>query len=88
MEAKPQAYRNQPLVALVREKLGVLLSRKSLFDPNSAYSEYMQTTVAFIGQRCCLAEAKAVMEKISVCQDVVVTQTGNRSEPLLGWLPI
>jgi hypothetical protein len=33
-----------------------------------------------------LADAKAKMESLTGCQDVIVTHQGNAGEPVLGWI--
>jgi len=33
-----------------------------------------------------LGEAKRAMEQTSGCQDVFLTRTGKRAEPIIGWL--
>ncbi len=46
------------------------------------------SALAFVRQGATLAEAKAAMAAQGPhCQDVFVTKTGSRREPILGWLP-
>ena len=42
--------------------------------------------IAFVPETANLEQAKAEMEKISKCQDVFVTESGKRDEPIKGWL--
>ena len=44
------------------------------------------STLAFVNINANLAEAKSAMDAVPGCQDVFVTQTGQKSEPILGWL--
>jgi hypothetical protein len=48
--------------------------------------DLVTNTKAFVAQGGTLADAKAAMEKVADCQDVFVTQTGQATEPVLGWL--
>src|SRR5262249_45573342 len=43
-------------------------------------------TLAYIALDRTLADAKAAMAALPLCQDVIVTQTGNSTEPMRGWL--
>ena len=45
-----------------------------------------QNMVAFVGPDATIADAKAEMDRIDGCQDVVVTQSGERNSPVIGWL--
>jgi len=42
--------------------------------------------VVFVSTGTTLADAKAALEKMSGAQDIIVTATGNTTEPMLGWL--
>lgn len=46
----------------------------------------MVTKIGWIAQDATLADAKAKMEAIEGCQDVLVTPTGSPTESILGWL--
>jgi len=43
-------------------------------------------SVRFVSADASLLEAKKIMDQNKTCQDVFVTQTGNPSEPVLGWV--
>lgn len=43
-------------------------------------------SVAFIARDRTLADAKAAMEALPGCQDIMVTETGKRGERVVGWL--
>jgi len=43
-------------------------------------------TFGFVPETATLAEAKAAMEALDKCQDVFVTKTGKKDEPILGWI--
>jgi hypothetical protein len=67
-----------------------------LFDPRSLtledflnfknMREIVTEAIAFVPETANLEQAKEKMEKISNCQDVFVTETGKRDEPIKGWL--
>jgi hypothetical protein len=44
------------------------------------------TKIGWIPLQSTLADAKALMDSIPGCQDVFVTQTGVKTEPVLGWI--
>jgi hypothetical protein len=43
--------------------------------------------VAFVPVTATLADAKVALDKVIGGQDIIVTATGNPTEPMLGWLP-
>lgn len=78
------------------------ISKKSMvpsgasFDPTShsledllSYSKMrklVSESIAFVSLDTTLGEAKSKMEETEHCQDVFVTKTGKRDEPVEGWL--
>jgi hypothetical protein len=42
--------------------------------------------VVFVAATATLAEAKTALERVAGAQDIIVTPTGNATEPMLGWL--
>ncbi|MFI5395557.1 MAG: hypothetical protein ACHQ9S_08490 [Candidatus Binatia bacterium] len=44
------------------------------------------TKIAYVSQDSTLADAKAKMTSVPGCQDVIVTATGQKTEPVLGWI--
>ena len=44
------------------------------------------SAIAWVSQEATLADAKQAMERIKGCQDVFVTQNGQKDEPVLGWI--
>lgn len=42
--------------------------------------------IAYISEQASVAEAKGKMEQQAGCQDLIVTKTGSKSEPMLGWM--
>jgi hypothetical protein len=58
---------------------------QTLLDQNARMKEMAQS-FGCIKQDGTLADAQDVMTKIDDCQDVFVTQTGGREEPILGWI--
>jgi hypothetical protein len=42
--------------------------------------------VVFVSGAATLAEAKAALDRVSGAQDIIVTATGDGTEPMLGWL--
>ena len=52
----------------------------------STYEDFITKTVAFVSVDGTVADAKAAMESVQGCQDVIVTKTGKAGEPMLGWI--
>ena len=44
------------------------------------------TNIGFISEQASVAEAKNKMEQQPGCQDLIVTKTGNKTDPMLGWM--
>ncbi len=44
------------------------------------------SNIAYVSERASVAEAKQRMEQQAGCQDLIVTRTGSKSEPLIGWM--
>lgn len=42
--------------------------------------------VVFVSANTTLGDAKAALDKVSGAQDIIVTASGNATEPMLGWL--
>ena len=48
--------------------------------------DFVSKTIAYVGIDATLADAKAKMEAVSDCQDVIVTDDGSPDKPVRGWL--
>ena len=53
-------------------------------DPDNRVLIYDST--AFVSESATVGEAKAAMDSIPRCQDVMITSSGRRDEPVIGWL--
>jgi hypothetical protein len=53
---------------------------------NDADLKNWVANIAFISEQSSVADAKNKMEEQPGCQDLIVTKTGNKSEPMLGWM--
>jgi hypothetical protein len=72
------------------------VGQATTFDPSAFTLEDMlkdeeiqklaQNTIAFVPSGATLAETKAAMDKIPQCQDAFVTETGDPTGPVLGWV--
>lgn len=69
-------------------KAGFDLNQATLGDflAHDANRDLVSRTAALAAVDGTLADAKAAMDKIKGCQDVFITKTGKREEPVLGWL--
>jgi len=66
--------------------LGPLLDGAYPLQRGRTFREFIGSAVAFVARDRTVAEAKALMEQSSGCQDVIVTDSGKRDEPVLGWI--
>lgn len=62
------------------------LTLKDLLDSDAGMKKIFETTIAFVPITATLADAKSAMEKIDKCSDVIVTNSGKKDEPVLGWI--
>lgn len=74
-----------PPVDFTAHTLKGVLGLTSDTDPRKTYKDVI-TALAYVPFTGTLADAKKRMESIDGCQDVVVTETGQPSEPMLGWI--
>jgi hypothetical protein len=56
------------------------------FETDGTTMQTVVSRIAFVSQGATLADAKEKMTSVPDCQDVFVTATGQRSEPVLGWI--
>lgn len=77
---------DKPPVDVKTDKLDKLIGKSNPSRVGTTYEDYISKTVAFIGAEATLADAKAAMERVPGCQDVIVTQSGAPTEPVLGWV--
>jgi hypothetical protein len=84
------------LYQFVYDKLFPQLGMRTEFDPAAAtladlvshpgIEEAIGKTLAFVPIDATLARAKEAMDMVAGCQDIFVTRTGDRNEPVEGWL--
>lgn len=60
------------------------LTMKELID--DAELKSWISNIAFVSEAATVAEAKSLMEHRQGCQDLIVTRTGDKAEPLQGWM--
>ncbi len=53
-------------------------------DPEA--KKMLENSFAVVAENASMGAAKAAMERIPDCRDVFVTSTGQKTEPVLGWL--
>lgn len=78
--------RQSPPMDVSKDGMGKLLAMAHPTRAGKTYKDFVQNTLAYIAQDRTLADAKLAMEQVPGCQDVIVTQNGIKSEPLLGWI--
>jgi len=66
--------------------LGALISQPYPLRAGITYNDFIQNAFAVVGRDASVADAKAAMERVQGCQDVVITDTGARTEPTVGWI--
>ncbi len=62
------------------------LTLKNMLDDDAQVKSALEKSFVTVNETATLADAKAAMDQISVCQDVFVTKAGTRNEPVLGWI--
>src|SRR6202042_2044496 len=85
-EMLASGLRDTPPVDPVTGTLAPLLAKPYPSPAAPTYGDFIERTIAFVAEDRSLADAKAEMEKIPGCQDVIVTKSGNRKEPVVGWI--
>ncbi|QTF93846.1 hypothetical protein [Halomonas sp. BM-2019] len=53
---------------------------------NDAELKSWVTNIVFVSEKVTVADAKKQMEHQTGCQDLVVTKSGSKNEPMLGWM--
>lgn len=66
--------------------LGTLLGQAYPPRKDTTYAQFVRAAVAVVARGASVADAKAAMEQVPGCQDVIVTGSGTRAEPVLGWI--
>jgi hypothetical protein len=85
-EALASGLQDSPPVDPAADTLAKLLSKPYPSPTGTTYEEFVTRTIAFVAEERTLADAKSEMEKVPGCQDVIVTKTGSKAEPLIGWI--
>jgi hypothetical protein len=44
------------------------------------------SNIAYVSEQASVADAKNKLEQQAGCQDLIVTKTGTKTEPMLGWM--
>lgn len=53
---------------------------------NDAELKNWVANIAYVSEQASVADAKSKMERQTGCQDLIVTKTGSKDEPMLGWM--
>jgi hypothetical protein len=85
-EMLADGLRANPAVQPTSDTLGTLLSKPYPLRSGGTYEDFVKKTIAFVAQDRSLADAKAAMEQVQDCEDVIVTASGSSTEPTLGWI--
>jgi hypothetical protein len=70
--------------ALERRPIDALTFGELIAEP--AHAELLRTSFGVVGESATLAEAKAALEQGRAREDVFVTRSGGRDEPVVGWI--
>jgi len=85
-EMLAEGLQDTPPIDVATATLSSLLTKECRASKGMTYGDFIQKTIAFVAQDKTVADAKAAMEQIPGCQDVIVTKTGDKVEPMIGWL--
>jgi hypothetical protein len=87
MELLNKGLQKTPPVDVSTAALGPLIDQTVTSDlKDGTYRDILRKAVAFVSADQTLAEAKAAMDAVTGCQDVIVTQTGAPTMPIIGWI--
>ena len=88
MELLAYGFQQTPPINITSDLLGPLISQTVLSGtpPGSTYRDVLRKAAAFVSADQTLADAKAAMEAVKGCQDVIVTQNGAPTMPVIGWI--
>jgi hypothetical protein len=68
------------------DTLGPLIDHPVTSDPkDGTYRDIVRKAIAFVSADQTLSDAKAAMDAVPGCQDVIVTQTGAPTMAVIGW---
>ena len=77
----------KPPVDLANDTLGPMIGMAVRgIDGFATYGDLISGAIAYVKTTDTLAEAKAAMESVTYCQDVMVTQSGDKTTPVIGWI--
>jgi hypothetical protein len=62
------------------------LTLSNLLDSDAKLRTLFESSAGFVPVTSTLADAKRVMDMIDKCADIFVTQSGDKKEPILGWI--
>jgi hypothetical protein len=80
------SLRDTSAIDFATATLSSMLTKECRALKGMTHGDFIQKTIAFVAQDRTVADAKAAMEQIPGCQDVIVTKTGDKAEPMIGWL--
>jgi len=66
--------------------LGPLLDAAYPLQQGTTFGKFIRSAVTYVARDRTVADAKALMEHLPGCQDVIVTDSGQAGESVLGWL--
>jgi hypothetical protein len=85
MELLTVGYQRTPPINQVTDPIKTLLETP-VQGASGTYERLMRDSVAYVGGSQTLADAKSAMEAVTNCQDVMVTQSGAKGSPVVGWI--
>ncbi len=72
---------------ILEEKSKVEIGKLTLQDlVDDAELKNWVINIAYISEQASVADAKSKMEQQPGCQDLIVTKSGSKNEPMLGWM--
>jgi hypothetical protein len=87
MEILNIGLQKTPPVDVSTALLGPLIDQTLSADPkDGTYRDIVRKAVAFVSADQTLADAKAAMDAVTGCQDVIVTQSGAPTMAVIGWI--
>lgn len=79
-------YNEKKLDKLANKPFAEITLKDLLENSDSEIAKRLLSSTGFVSKDAKLLEAQAIIVNNQYCQDVFVTETGSKSEPVIGWI--
>jgi hypothetical protein len=86
-EMRAMAFsQSQPSFDIKTSTLEPLLKMDYPLAKGRSFDALITQSIAYVARDVSVADAKSAMERVLNCQDVIVSERGTKTEPVLGWI--